>query len=186
MSKANKFSFFVAFPVDLLIFIRSILLIITSFERFSLGVIIFNCIALGVSDTCDFQCIGIHCHILQTLEHAIFFFFLIEMMLKMFAMGVVGKGSYLNDGWNRFDMIIVLIGFVTLIKSLSLKLFIFFRASEYFLTNINFTIVRMFRVFRPLRAITRIPGLRLLVSLLIDILPMLANGISTLKIMFLN
>ena len=31
------------------------------------------------------------------------------MMIKMFAMGIIGEKSYLSDAWNRFDCLVVLV-----------------------------------------------------------------------------
>uniref|UniRef100_A0A3B3U8U9 Voltage-dependent T-type calcium channel subunit alpha n=1 Tax=Poecilia latipinna TaxID=48699 RepID=A0A3B3U8U9_9TELE len=43
------------------------------------------------------------------------------------------------------------------------------------LQNINFTAIRTVRVLRPLKAINRVPSMRILVNLLLDTLPMLGN-----------
>lgn len=109
------------------------------------------------------------------------------MTIKMIAMGGWGRGTYLADSWNRLDFFIVMSG-----------------ALEYFLQveNLNLTAIRTIRVLRPLRAINRIPsksieripgrwfvepiinnylwtlllpGMRILVMLLLDTLPMLGN-----------
>lgn len=54
-----------------------------------------------------------------------------------------------------------------------------FRIAEYllqeYLGNINLTAIRTIRVLRPLRAVNRIPSMRILVNLLLDTLPMLGN-----------
>lgn len=46
----------------------------------------------------------------QIFDDFIFAFFAIEMSIKMLAMGVYGKGTYLADTWNRLDFFIVLAG----------------------------------------------------------------------------
>ncbi|ROL28013.1 Voltage-dependent T-type calcium channel subunit alpha-1I [Anabarilius grahami] len=43
------------------------------------------------------------------------------------------------------------------------------------LQNINFSAIRTVRVLRPLKAINRVPSMRILVNLLLDTLPMLGN-----------
>uniref|UniRef100_A0A3Q1EM62 Voltage-dependent T-type calcium channel subunit alpha-1I-like n=1 Tax=Acanthochromis polyacanthus TaxID=80966 RepID=A0A3Q1EM62_9TELE len=43
------------------------------------------------------------------------------------------------------------------------------------LQNVNFTAIRTVRVLRPLKAINRVPSMRILVNLLLDTLPMLGN-----------
>lgn len=76
-------------------------------------------------------------------DDIIFAFFSLEMGIKMLAMGVTGKNTYLADSWNRLDFFIVLAG-----------------AVEYCLQveNLNLTAIRTIRVLRPLRAINRIPS----------------------------
>ncbi|XP_048519457.1 voltage-dependent T-type calcium channel subunit alpha-1G isoform X3 [Dendroctonus ponderosae] len=126
-------------------------------------VILLNCITLGMYQPCVDKdpCVTNRCRILQRFDEFIFAFFTLEMTIKMIAMDVYGKGSYLADPWNRLDMFIVLAG-----------------AVEYGLpnfNNINLSAVRTIRVLRPLRAINRIPSMRILVMLLLDTLPMLGN-----------
>ncbi|KAG8231031.1 hypothetical protein J437_LFUL010809, partial [Ladona fulva] len=78
----------------------------------------------------------------QIFDDLIFAFFALEMVIKMLAMGVYGKGTYLADTWNRLDFFIVTAG-----------------ALEYCLNveNMNLSAIRTIRVLRPLRAINRIP-----------------------------
>lgn len=74
------------------------------------------------------------CRILEAFDHAIFaffalehlgrsrrgqaaewawFFFALEMLVKITAMGLVGRHTYLADTWNRLDFFIVVAGYVT-------------------------------------------------------------------------
>lgn len=46
------------------------------------------------------------------LDDFIFAFFAVEMFIKMVAMGVHGKGTYLAETWNRLDCFIVVAGYV--------------------------------------------------------------------------
>lgn len=79
----------------------------------------------------------------QLFDDIIFAFFSLEMTIKMMAMGMWGKNTYLADSWNRLDFFIVVAG-----------------AFEYCLhmENLNLTAIRTIRVLRPLRAINRIPS----------------------------
>lgn len=44
----------------------------------------------------------------QVLESCIFIFFVLEMLIKMIALGMFGfKGSYLSNNWNKFDVFII-------------------------------------------------------------------------------
>lgn len=45
-------------------------------------------------------------------DDIIFAFFSLEMTIKMVAMGIYGKGTYLADSWNRLDFFIVAAGWV--------------------------------------------------------------------------
>ena len=43
-------------------------------------------------------------------DDLIFAFFAVEMLIKMVAMGVAGKGTYLAETWNWLDLFIVVAG----------------------------------------------------------------------------
>ncbi|KAJ8283882.1 hypothetical protein COCON_G00027320 [Conger conger] len=124
-------------------------------------VILLNCVTLGMFQPCeDSKCISERCRILQDFDDFIFAFFAVEMVIKMVALGIFGKKCYLGDTWNRLDFFIVLAGMLE--YSLNLQ-------------NVSFSAVRTVRVLRPLRAINRVPSMRILVTLLLDTLPMLGN-----------
>jgi len=74
--------------------------------------ILLNCLTLGMYKPCsaDEQCLTARCRVLAGFDHLIFAFFTVEMCIKLLAMGLVGKKSYLDDTWNRLDMFIVLAG----------------------------------------------------------------------------
>ncbi|XP_061166104.1 voltage-dependent T-type calcium channel subunit alpha-1H-like [Saccostrea echinata] len=126
-----------------------------------MAVILLNCITLGMYQPCsDLECSSTRCKILEKFDHFIFAFFAAEMIVKIIAMGVYGKYTYLDDSWNRLDCFIVIAG-----------------AIEYGVDseNLSLSAIRTIRVLRPLRAINRIPSMRILVMLLLDTLPMLWN-----------
>nr|XP_017214024.2 voltage-dependent T-type calcium channel subunit alpha-1G isoform X6 [Danio rerio] len=131
------------------------------FERASMLVILLNCVTLGMFHPCeDSHCDSERCKILEDFDDFIFAFFAVEMVIKMVALGIFGKKCYLGDTWNRLDFFIVLAGMLE--YSLNLQ-------------NVSFSAVRTVRVLRPLRAINRVPSMRILVTLLLDTLPMLGN-----------
>uniref|UniRef100_I3KUE6 Voltage-dependent T-type calcium channel subunit alpha n=1 Tax=Oreochromis niloticus TaxID=8128 RepID=I3KUE6_ORENI len=130
-------------------------------RRASMLVILLNCVTLGMFHPCeDINCDSERCKILQDFDDFIFAFFAIEMVIKMVALGNFGKKCYLGDTWNRLDFFIVLAGMLE--YSLNLQ-------------NVSLSAVRTVRVLRPLRAINRVPSMRILVTLLLDTLPMLGN-----------
>ncbi|XP_038612914.1 LOW QUALITY PROTEIN: voltage-dependent T-type calcium channel subunit alpha-1G [Tachyglossus aculeatus] len=131
------------------------------FERVSMLVILLNCVTLGMFQPCeDIACDSQRCRILQGFDDFIFAFFAVEMIVKMVALGIFGKKCYLGDTWNRLDFFIVIAGMLE--YSLDLQ-------------NVSLSAVRTVRVLRPLRAINRVPSMRILVTLLLDTLPMLGN-----------
>uniref|UniRef100_A0A8C1V2Z6 Calcium voltage-gated channel subunit alpha1 I n=1 Tax=Cyprinus carpio TaxID=7962 RepID=A0A8C1V2Z6_CYPCA len=127
----------------------------------SMMVILLNCVTLGMYQPCEnIDCSSERCQILQAFDAFIYIFFALEMVVKMVALGIFGRRCYLGDTWNRLDFFIVMAGVVE--YSLDLQ-------------NINLTAIRTVRVLRPLKAINRVPSMRILVSLLLDTLPMLGN-----------
>ncbi|XP_035388604.1 voltage-dependent T-type calcium channel subunit alpha-1I-like isoform X2 [Electrophorus electricus] len=131
------------------------------FERVSMMVILLNCVTLGMYQPCEnIDCSSQRCQVLQAFDAMIYIFFAVEMVVKMIALGIFGRSCYLGDTWNRLDFFIVMAGVVE--YSLDLQ-------------NINLTAIRTVRVLRPLKAINRVPSMRILVNLLLDTLPMLGN-----------
>uniref|UniRef100_A0A6Q2ZHU7 Ion transport domain-containing protein n=1 Tax=Esox lucius TaxID=8010 RepID=A0A6Q2ZHU7_ESOLU len=133
----------------------------TWFERCSIMVILLNCVTLGMYQPCECKnCSTDRCQLLETFDGFIFVFFAVEMVVKMLALGIFGRRCYLGDTWNRLDFLIVMAGML-----------------EYSMDqqDINLTAIRTVRVLRPLKAINRVPSMRILVNLLLDTLPMLGN-----------
>uniref|UniRef100_A0AAX7T0C3 Voltage-dependent T-type calcium channel subunit alpha n=1 Tax=Astatotilapia calliptera TaxID=8154 RepID=A0AAX7T0C3_ASTCA len=127
----------------------------------SMLVILLNCVTLGMYRPCeDVTCQSEWCRILQVLDDCIFAFFAVEMVIKMVALGIFGSKCYFDDKWNQLDFVIVMAGML-----------------EYSLDghNASLSAIRTVRVLRPLRAINRVPSMRILVTLLLDTLPMLGN-----------
>uniref|UniRef100_A0A8D0SBG6 Ion transport domain-containing protein n=1 Tax=Sus scrofa TaxID=9823 RepID=A0A8D0SBG6_PIG len=127
----------------------------------SMLVIMLNCVTLGLFRPCeDVECRSERCSILEAFDDFIFAFFAAEMLIKMVALGLFGQKCYLGDTWNRLDFFIVMAGMM-----------------EYSLDghNVSLSAIRTVRVLRPLRAINRVPSMRILVTLLLDTLPMLGN-----------
>ena len=93
------------------------------------------------------------------------------MILKILGLGFVfPKDSYLRDSWNILDFIIVISGYIP---------FIFTSGS------VNLRVLRSFRVIRPLRTISGIEGLRILVSALLSAVPLLRDTILILVFFFI-
>ncbi|GMT06677.1 hypothetical protein PENTCL1PPCAC_28851, partial [Pristionchus entomophagus] len=121
------------------------------FDRVTMGVILINCITLGMFRPCEdgADCKTYRCQMLQLADHVIFAYFAFEMCVKVIAMGFTGAAGYLSDTWNRLDFFIVIAGCAEYVL-------------QEYVGNINLTAIRTIRVLRPLRAVNRIPSMRIL------------------------
>ena len=74
-----------------------------------------------------------------------------------------GPGSYLRDNWNILDFVIVVVSILMLIGDV---------AGDALPFDVKvFRVLRVARVFRPLRMMTRYPGLKLVLNSLICAIP---------------
>ena len=73
-------------------------------------VILVNCVCLALADPLDHDCEETACKRLTKINSFVLYFFVAEMVIKMIAMGVIGKKSYFSEGWNRLDFLIVVAG----------------------------------------------------------------------------
>jgi hypothetical protein len=93
------------------------------------------------------------------------------MIVKIVSMGFIcNKGSYLRDPWNILDFVIIASGYMSM----------FLEGS-----GVNLSALRSFRVIRPLRTISSVAGLRVIVSSLINALPLLRDSLLVLVFFFL-
>jgi hypothetical protein len=81
-----------------------------------------------------------------------------------------GKGTYIKDHWNKLDGTIVFSGYLSLVLAGG---------------GINLSVLRSFRVLRPLKTISRFEGLRIIVASLISAFPLLVNTILVLIFFFI-
>ena len=135
-------------------------------------VILLNCITLGMYQPCaDDKCTEMRCQVLEAFDNFIFLFFAMEMTIKIIAMGMRGSVGYFGDGWNRLDAFIVLAGLLEYIPQTK---------------DLSLTAIRTIRVLRPLRAINRIPSMRILVMLLLDTLAHVRQRFASLLLCLLH
>ena len=86
--------------------------------------------------------------------------FTLECLVKVIAMGfVLDDTSYLKDGWNVMDFIVVFVSLVSLLPGM----------------GGNVSALRVIRVLRPLRSLSMFPGMRVLIGTMIRAVPMIAN-----------
>lgn len=94
----------------------------------------------------------------------------IEMVLKILGFGFIfNKGAYIRDAWNILDFVIVLSGYVELFVTS---------------TSLNLGVLWSFWVLRPLRTISGIEGLWVLVSALLQSIPLLRDTLMILLFFF--
>ena len=76
--------------------------------------------------------------------------FTLEAVTRIVALGFcMHKGSYLRNGWNWLDWVVVVMSWLSFIPGVG-----------------NFSAIRTVRVFRPLRTMSRIPGMGVIVGAL--------------------
>lgn len=99
---------------------------------------------------------------LDVLDIIITCIFIIECVIKVIALGFVNdEGSYLTDSWNKLDFMIVIFSIIDIIFSGS---------------DVGYLkIIRLLRVLRPLRFISRNPNMRIVVNSLINSITGIVN-----------
>ena len=137
------------------------------FDRMVIFVIICNCVVLAMYNPDPDALEQSPQKELEMVDIAFTVFFTLEMFTKIIAMGFLGEGSYLSDSWNQMDFAVVVLGYFQYIPGVG-----------------NYTAVRTIRVLRPLRTITGIEGMRVLVSTLLQSLPMLLDVVYLCAFLF--
>ena len=109
--------------------------------------------------------------VLSILDLIFTIVFTLELVLKNIAWGFMfnGKQSYIRNPWNIIDFIIVLFSLISL-----------------FATNVDLSIfkaLRLLRVLRPLRMISKNEGLKISIQALLKALPSIGN-VSIISLLF--
>jgi len=136
------------------------------FDRAVISLILLNSVMLGALDytyTKEDEKNGkvkpLTNQIFESSEHVFTILFTIEMLIKVLALGLASdKNSYLRDTWNWLDAAVV-IGSIL----------------SYFPEVTNISVLRTFRLFRPLRSLSAFPSMRELVKTLLNSLLQLVN-----------
>jgi len=139
------------------------------FESISITVIIINSMFLAMDDPLRDPS---ETPVFMTIADDIFqYMYTIEMVFKIVSMGfILNEGSYIRDAWNILDFTIIASGYIGMFMSGS---------------GANLSVLRSFRVIRPLRTISSVQGLRVIVSSLINAIPLLRDSILVLMFFFL-
>lgn len=138
------------------------------FDYVSLLVIVANSVVLTMEDPTDPN--SGSSGFLETLDTIFLVCYTVEMVLKVIGLGLIfSKDSYLSDPWNILDGIIVLSAYLQLLLS----------------SGANLSVLRSFRVLRPLRTISGIEGLRIIVSSLMKAVSLLFETVLIMCFFFL-
>ena len=146
------------------------MMIITNpiFEYGSLWVIIANSISLSLYDPLNPT--ASDTGFLGSLDTVFLALYSFEMVMKIIGLGFIfNKGAYLRDSWNILDFIIVLSAYLQLMIS----------------SGANLSVLRSFRVLRPLRTISGIEGLRVIVTALLKAVSLLVDTAIILLFFFI-
>uniref|UniRef100_A0A3P9NQ46 Voltage-dependent L-type calcium channel subunit alpha n=1 Tax=Poecilia reticulata TaxID=8081 RepID=A0A3P9NQ46_POERE len=120
------------------------------FDIFILIAIFANCMALAVYVPFPEDDSNSTNHDLETVEYAFLIIFTIETFLKIIAYGLVmHQNAYVRNGWNMLDFVIVVIGLFSVPGGFDVKA------------------LRAFRVLRPLRLVSGVPSLQVVLNSII-------------------
>ncbi|XP_003393703.1 muscle calcium channel subunit alpha-1 isoform X12 [Bombus affinis] len=133
------------------------------FEWLILMTIFANCIALAVYTPYPFGDSNLTNQYLEKIEYIFLVIFTLECVMKIIAYGFVAHpGAYLRNGWNILDFSIVVIGMVSTVLSILMK------------EGFDVKALRAFRVLRPLRLVSGVPSLQVVLnSILRAMIPLL-------------
>jgi hypothetical protein len=134
------------------------------FEAIISVTIMLNCLVMAMDSPIDNNKSGFT----ASMELLFFVVYLIEMALKMLALGLVfGRDTYFRDPWNILDFFIIFASLVSIVSSNA--------SSSSDANSINFSSLRSLRILRPLRTINTIKKLRALIQTILDSLPYLLD-----------
>ncbi|KAJ9583022.1 hypothetical protein L9F63_022638, partial [Diploptera punctata] len=133
------------------------------FEYLILLTIFANCVALAVYTpypNSDSNSTNLY---LEKIENVFLAIFTVECVMKIIAYGLVAHpGAYLRNGWNLLDFTIVVIGLLSSALSNLMK------------DGFDVKALRAFRVLRPLRLVSGVPSLQVVLnSILRAMVPLL-------------
>ncbi|XP_061875635.1 LOW QUALITY PROTEIN: voltage-dependent L-type calcium channel subunit alpha-1F-like [Colius striatus] len=135
------------------------------FDILILATIFANCVALGVYIPFPEDDSNTANHNLEQVEYVFLIIFTAETFLKIVAYGLVlHPSAYIRNGWNLLDFIIVIVGlFSVLLEQLSHK-----PGEAHHMSGkpggFDVKALRAFRVLRPLRLVSGVPSLHIVLN----------------------
>ncbi|KAH8378094.1 hypothetical protein KR093_009147, partial [Drosophila rubida] len=123
------------------------------FEFLILLTIFANCIALAVYTPYPGSDSNVTNQTLEKVEYIFLVIFTAECVMKILAYGfVLHNGAYLRNGWNLLDFTIVVIGAIST------------GLSHFVKDGFDVKALRAFRVLRPLRLVSGVPSLQVVLN----------------------
>ncbi|XP_035991429.1 voltage-dependent L-type calcium channel subunit alpha-1D isoform X6 [Fundulus heteroclitus] len=138
------------------------------FDVFILLSIFANCVALAIYIPFPGDDSNSTNQELETVEYAFLIIFTIETFLKIIAYGLVmHQNSYVRNGWNMLDFVIVIVGLFSVVLEMITK-----DADSGGQTGgkpggFDVKALRAFRVLRPLRLVSGVPSLQVVLNSII-------------------
>ena len=144
------------------------------FDNFILFVIALNSMVLGISDYGNVNSDGElvangswRNTLIDQTEILFTLVFSVECILKVIGMGFTGKNSYMKDRWNWLDFLVVVTSWLSYVPAIP-----------------NVSVLRTFRVLRPLKSISSNPRLQSLVVSILNSIPQLVGVLVLLFFVF--
>ncbi|XP_073675197.1 voltage-dependent L-type calcium channel subunit alpha-1D [Garra rufa] len=156
---------------------------ICPFDIFILLAIFANCVALGVSKPFPEDDSNATNHNLEQVEYVFLVIFTIETFTKILAYGLVMHPSaYIRSGWNLLDFVIVIVGLFSVIAEMGEH-----KPGEAHHAagkpgGLDVKALRAFRVLRPLRLVSGVPSLQIVLnSIMKAMVPLLHIGLLVIE-----
>uniref|UniRef100_A0A8C7D7Q8 Voltage-dependent L-type calcium channel subunit alpha n=1 Tax=Oncorhynchus kisutch TaxID=8019 RepID=A0A8C7D7Q8_ONCKI len=143
------------------------------FDIFILIAIFANCMALAVYIPFPQDDSNSTNHDLETVEHVFLVIFTIETFLKIIAYGLVAhQNAYVRNGWNMLDFVIVVVGLFSVVLELLTKDSVETKEEAEAghggkSGGFDVKALRAFRVLRPLRLVSGVPSLQVVLNSII-------------------
>ena len=135
------------------------------FDRAVMGAIVVNCVFLAMYDPTQPDDSGGN-QMLNMVEMAFTVVFTVEFVIQIVARNfLIGPGAYLKNPWFFLDFVIVVAGWLALIFAI-----------VGMAGGGNVSGIRTLRALKPLRTISGVPGLRVLVTTIVDSTPFVGNA----------
>ena len=137
------------------------------FESAITLLILANSLFLGIFDYVNPEAHTWRNHLVIYSEPIFTTIFTLEAVMKIVAMGfITEQGCYLREAWNWLDFTVVITGLLSALPSFD-----------------NVSVLRTFRLFRPLRSLSTLRSMRLLVTTLLSSIVQL-GGVLVLALFF--